>query len=717
MTLPEDTPGPTTTRTTNCVQDASVGVSVQAGSITGGIAFYTLPPDPPPPRQLPRLPAAWVDRDADLTLLQHRAGTPVGASGIRVIALHGPAGTGTTALAARLLHDLQDAHPGGQLYVDMRGGEPDGPLPPGKALGQLLRSVRPGTLPADARERAAWWRSVSADRAPTCVLLDNAVDADTVRACLPAGDGHLVLVTSRHPLVELVADGAHLHPLGPLPPTAARQYLAIRAGEARVRAEPHAAEQLVQLAAGLPTALVLTAAQLSLHPQRSLSGLAQALAPAPSDQPGAIMTNHIGAAYTGLDRDTARTYRVLSRLPVHDVDATLVAAVCDITPEAATGHLDDLAAAELLEITGAGEPLGPVCRFASPEVRERVLQFARTVETDGEVDEILRRALGWAMSATVTADALITPSHHRTLNISPADLPYAPHHPVCHPDADAALGWLTGQSDNCLALVRSAARAGHHDYVWRIVYSLWPWWRAAGRSDEWIEVHALALVSLGHDHSAGELEERHLLNTYGLGLRLADDPIALRTFTRVREMASLAGDALAEGQALYELGATHLQRGDAVEAVPFLQRARSIRAEHGYTRGVALADILLGQTALRMPPADTAQALRWFRDARTALEGVDVHDAARALAWQGRTQIQTGDLQGGESALRTAAQEFLDCHAPHKAAQALEWLGNAAEDNGRPAEAQALYSQALSLYLPVNSSDADRVRDLLAHLA
>ncbi|MFH9745126.1 hypothetical protein ACH4MN_11845 [Streptomyces anulatus] len=715
MTLPEDTPGPTTTRTTNVVQDASVGISVQAGIITGGIAVYTLAPDPPPPRQLPRLPAAWVDRDADLTLLQHRAGTPTGAPGVRVIALHGPAGMGTTALAARLLHDLQDAHPGGQLYVDLRGGEPDGPLTPGRALGQLLRSVRPGSLPADARERASWWRSVTAGRAPTCVLLDNAVDADTVRACLPSGDGHLVLVTSRHPLVELAADGAHLHPLGPLPPSAARQYLAIRAGEARVRAEPHAAEQLVQRAAGLPTALVLTAAQLSLHPQRSLSGIARALTPAPPEQQGAIMTNHIGAAYAGLDRPTARTYRVLSRLPVHDVDATLVAAVCDITPEAATGHLDDLAAAGLLEITGAGEPLGPAYRFASPEVRERVRQFARTVETDGEVDEILRRALGWAMSATVTADALITSSHHRTLNISPSDLPYAPHHPVRHADADAALGWLTGQNDNVLALVRTAARAGHHNYVWRIVYSLWPWWRAAGRHDDWTELHLIALESVRHDVHADSAAERHLLNTYGLGLRSSGDPDALGVFTRVLEAALRADDALGEAQALYELGATHLMMEQPVEAIPVLERSRGVRAEQGYERGVALADILLGQALLSLGRLD--EALDRLQGARAALDGVDAHDAARALAWQGRVQVQAGDIPAGETSLNTALREFRGARAPRKVGQTVEWLAHAAEADGRLADARALYEQAIAHYRPMSGVDADRVQDHLACLA
>ncbi|WP_329160683.1 ATP-binding protein [Streptomyces anulatus] len=713
MTPPEDTSGLTASRTTNTVQDASVGVSVQAGSITGGVTFYAPPSDPPPPRQLPRPPAWWVDRDADLTLLQHRASSPHGGSGVRVIAVHGPAGTGTTALAARLLHELQDTHPGGQLYVAMRGGEPDGPLTPGRALGQLLRSVRPGSLPADAQERAAWWRSVTAARAPICVLLDNAVHADTIRACLPAGDGHLVLVTSRRPLTELEADGAHLHALGPLPPTAARRYLAARAGEDRVRAEPQAAEQLVQLAAGLPAALALTAAQLSLHPQRSLSGLARALTPAPPDRPGAIMSNHVDAAYTGLDRATARTYRDLSRLPVHDVEATLVAAVRDTSPQEATEHLDNLAAAGLLEIAGDDEPHGVRYRFGSPELRERVLNLARREETDGEADQVLGRAMGWALSAAAGADALITPSHHLTLNIDPSDLPYAVKHPVLHPDADAALGWLTTQSDNLLALVRSAADAGQHEYVWRLVYSMWPWWRAGG-GDEWTELHALALESVRHDLRAGELAERHLLNTYGLGLRISRDPSALRVFTRVREAALQKGDALGEAQALYELGATHLQMKQPTEAVPILEQTRLIRAEHGYARGVALADILLGQALLSLGLLD--QALHRLQGARAALDGVDAHDAARALAWQGRVQVQVGDIAAGETSLNTAIREFRDARAPRKVAQTVEWLAHASEADGRLSDARALYAQAINEYLPMSAVDADRVRDHLARL-
>lgn len=730
MTVPAAGPwqggSPTVCTTNNTVRDSSVGISIQAGSVTG-LTFNTASPEPPPPpRQLPVPPVWWVDRDADLTLLHRRASGPDPSPGVRVIAVHGPAGSGTTALATRFLHELHTHHPGGQLYVDMRAGEPDGPLPAGKALGQLLRSVRPGPLPVAPQERATWWRSVTADRAPVCLLLDNAAHAVDVRACLPAGSGHLVLVTSREPLPELDADGAYFHQIGPLPPDAARRYLTSRAGEERFRAEPRAASELVRLAAGLPAALVLTAAQLSLHPHRALSALVQALngsqlSPTPAQSahhhPGAIMTTHFEAAYKGLDLDIAQTCRELSRLPVHDIDPTLVAAIRTITPEDATSHLTALADAGLLDSLGSTELRGPVYRFTSPSLRERAFELGHSGDTDTDDQEVLGRALGWALAAAAAADSLATDSHYRTLGINPGDLPHTPQHPVLHADADSALGWLTAQSENLLALARAASRSGLDTYVWRLVYSMWPWWRAASRTDEWIELHELALGAAGRDPGADGLVERNLMNTYGLGLRDANDPIAVRTFTRVREMAVQAGHALGEAQALYELGATHLQRGDAEEAVPLLEWARRIRVEKGYGRGVALADILLGQAALRLAPADPGQALRRFRDAREALVGVDPHDAARALAWQGRTQIKAEGLPAGESTLRTAVQEFLDARSPYQAARSLEWLGNAAEDDGHITEARTAYSQALTYYLAQNGSDADRVRDRLARLA
>ncbi|MER5618808.1 tetratricopeptide repeat protein [Streptomyces sp. NPDC002215] len=661
-----------------------------------------------------------MDREADLLLLHSKSSDSPPNFGSRLIVLSGQDGIGTTTLASRLLHELQDRFRGGSLYVDLRGHEPEGSLPIGSALGQLLRSVRPGEPPLDTQERAAWWRSTTANRAPTCVLIDNAARAADIRAVLPGGSGHLVLVTSRHPLSELVGEGAYLHSLGPLPPDAAHTYLADRVGADRLQAEPDAAEQLIRLAAGYPAALVLTVAQVALHPQRPLSSAVRALIdsrrttprPPTLDIPGATMTAHHDAAYAGLSPDSAHTYRHLSLLPVRDIDASLTAAVCATTPQAATTALKSLADARLLKDIGNQDQRGPVYRFFSAELHQR----ARHIAEPHPQDQRLPRALGWALTATATADALITSSHSLTLNLNPVDLPHAPDHPVRHPDPDAALTWLKDQAENLLSLVRAAHRNGHHAYVWRIVYSMWPWWRSESRHDDWIELHSLALESLRHDQDGTEVAEWHLMSTLGLALRDTGSPQALQTFRRLRNMARQAEDPRAEAQALHELGATYLQMGHASQAVLFLTEARRIRKRLGYERGVALTDILLGQEVLARRHVD--QAVRRFAGARrTLLDEGDIHDAARALAWQGLALIQAGDIPAAESALDTARQEFITAQAPRWAAQTLEWLGAAAEADSRPEDARARYTQAISGFQLVSTADADRVRIHLARVS
>lgn len=716
-----DTVRPTSESTTNTLTEhTTVGTSIQAGKINGGVYFQYSPPELPLPRQLPPLPAAWVDREADLALLHDQSDSPPGF-GSRLIVLSGQDGIGTTTLASRLLHEQQGRFGGGALYVNLRGHAPEGTLPVGKALGQLLRSVQPGKVPVDTEERAAWWRSATASREPTCLLIDNASRAADIRAFLPGGSGHLVLVTSRHPLSELAGEGAFLHSLGPLPPNAARTYLTERVGADRLQAEPEATEQLIQLAAGYPAALLLTVAQVALHPQRPLSSTVRALIDSrrttshPAlNLPGATMTAHHDAAYAGLSPDTARTYRHLSLLPVLDFDASLTTAVCAATPQAATAALSSLADARLLEDMGDREPRGPVYRFPSAELHQR----ARDIAQPHPQDQRLPRALGWALAATATADALITTSHSRTLSLDPADLPHAPDHPVRHADPEAALTWLKAQGENLTALVRAAHRAGHHAYIWRIVYSMWPWWRSESRHDDWIALHTLALESLQHDQSSTALAEHHLLNTLGLALRDTRSlREALSTFGRVRTMARQAEDPLGEAQALHEMGATHLQMGNAAQAVLTLTQARRAREEHGYPRGVALTDILLGEEVLAR--GHVGPALRRFEAARAVLFDVpDAHDAARALAWQGRALIQqAGDIPAAESALDTARQEFLAAQAPRWVAHTLEWLGQAAEADGRLDDARARYAQALDLYLLVSSADADRVRGQLARVS
>ena len=184
-------------------------------------------PQPGPPPRRPAGPGQLVGRNAELAALtglldQDAAQTVV----ISVIA--GPAGAGKTALALHWAQQVRDRFPDGQLYLNLRGHGPGPPVAPADALAEFLAALgvpagpgglAPGGLaPAELEERAARYRSVLAERR-VLVVLDDAASAEHVRPLLPGAAGCAALVTSRDPLIGLVArDGARRLDLEPLPP-------------------------------------------------------------------------------------------------------------------------------------------------------------------------------------------------------------------------------------------------------------------------------------------------------------------------------------------------------------------------------------------------------------------------------------------------------------------------------------------------------------------
>ena len=184
-----------------------------------------------------------------------RAGDSVG-----VIVLSGTAGVGKSALAVHFGRQVAKRFPDGQLYADLRGGDPDRPpMTPAEALGFLLVGLG---IPArrfgiTAEERAAMYRSL-VDGKRILVVLDNATNAAQVRPLYPGSPGCLVVVTSRSELAGLVAaEGAALITLDVLTHAEAREMLTRRLGGERIAAEPEAASEIEECAR-LPLALGIT---------------------------------------------------------------------------------------------------------------------------------------------------------------------------------------------------------------------------------------------------------------------------------------------------------------------------------------------------------------------------------------------------------------------------------------------------------------------------
>jgi len=315
----------------------------------------------PVPRQLPRAVEHFVGRLAQLAELDRLlAANEPG----RVVVLTGTAGVGTTALAVHWAQVRDQRYPDGQLYVDLRGFDPEPPLSPNEVLAGFLRAlgVPAADLPPGCAERAALYRSLLADRR-LLVVLDNALDSEQVRALLPGGAGCSVLVTSRVSLTGLVArQGAHRIEVEPLAADEGAQLLAL-AG-LPVVAEPEVADRLVELCGGLPLALRLVAERFTERsvPAVSLAeqlaelvggaGLLESLA-AGDDQRAALRAA-FSWSYEQLPAPARRAFRLLGLRSGGPLAPAALAAVLDCAPVAADQLATTLCRAHLARRDAGG---------------------------------------------------------------------------------------------------------------------------------------------------------------------------------------------------------------------------------------------------------------------------------------------------------------------------------------------------------------------------
>jgi tetratricopeptide (TPR) repeat protein/transcriptional regulator with XRE-family HTH domain len=327
-----------------------------------GLSDAAVPVDPEPPAgasvpaQLPKALAGFTGRAGDLarlaSILQRDGGSML------TVAITGTAGVGKTTLAIHWAHQVKDRYPAGQLYVNLRGFDPDqGVVSPDDALAGFLTALGTAAadLPAERAERAALFRSQVAGRR-LLLVLDNARDAEHVRPLLPGDAGCLVVVTSRNQLTSLVAvEGAHPVPLTVLGDDEARSLLAVRVGATRVGAEPAAVAEIIARCAQLPLALSVVAARAAIQPDTPLAGLAAELREADRAldalDGGDAITNVRAVfswSYRALTPAAGRMFRLLGLHPGSDVDTYAAAAMADTSLAGARLALGELVQANLV---------------------------------------------------------------------------------------------------------------------------------------------------------------------------------------------------------------------------------------------------------------------------------------------------------------------------------------------------------------------------------
>ncbi|WP_433218707.1 ATP-binding protein [Dactylosporangium sp. CS-047395] len=219
-----------------------------------------------PPAVETAAPVAGVPRPAELPPAPVVFGREAIAGEIKdalrraaVVVVAAAPGTGKTALALRVAHDVRERFPDGQLYATLLGGAGT-PLAAEAVLTRFLKALGMPDVEGLGRvdELAARFRSAVADRA-VLVVLDDARDAEQVAPLIPGGNRCATLVTSRAQLDGL--PGARVVGLRAIDDDAALALLHELAGD-RITADPDGARALVAACGGLPLAVRIVGGRL-----------------------------------------------------------------------------------------------------------------------------------------------------------------------------------------------------------------------------------------------------------------------------------------------------------------------------------------------------------------------------------------------------------------------------------------------------------------------
>ncbi|WP_460065722.1 AfsR/SARP family transcriptional regulator [Streptomyces sp. YKOK-I1] len=684
------------------------------------------------PAQLPMEAAGFTGRDEELARLDKIlvAATDRPAA-VVVSAVSGTAGVGKTALAVHWAHRIRDRFPDGQLYVNLRGYDPERPMTAADALVRFLAALGvPGQeVPPEPDDRAARYRSEIADRR-MLIVLDNAATVEQVRPLLPGTGTCAVVVTSRDSLAGLVArEGAHRLDLDLLPADAARALLRRLVGP-RAEAEPDAVDALAAQCARLPLALRVAAELAAARPATPLADLVCEL----TDQqrrldlldadgdPRAAVTAVFSWSLRQLAPDAARAFRLLGLHPGPDLDAHAAAALTGSDPADARRTLDALARAHLVQ-RGDGSRYG-----MHDLLRAYATRLATAEDTPQAREAALDRLFDHYLAAAAAAMTCLHPAEGHLR-------PPAPEAAVPDlSDPDAARAWLHAERACLTAMSAHTATHGRPGHAIRLSLTLYRH-LITGRHTDGLTIHghardaarligdpvneARALLGIGTAHwqlARHEPARRHLQEALTLFRQADDDTGQARALVnlglvdeRLGRFRSAvghleqglalyrkAGDRLGEAIVLKDLATVEGQLGRYGEAADRLQQALELlrRTGNRYLEAHALND--LGTVETRLDRLDSAarhqeQALILLREVG------DRYGEAGALHSLGIVHTRLDRPAQGAECHRQALALYRQNGDRDGEARALNGLGEAARAAGRPLDALSHHTDALAI--------------------
>ncbi|SDD30010.1 Tetratricopeptide repeat-containing protein [Actinokineospora iranica] len=679
----------------NAIHGQVSGQVVQTASV-GAVHFHGAPAaQDVTPSQLPPAPTAFVARERELALLDGLSEPRT--RGVAPIVIRGVAGVGKTSLALRWMHELAPRFDDGRLFVNLSDPGSGEPVTASEVLEWFLLSlgVAAERIPLETQRRYALYRSVTAHR-QILVLLDNAVSASQVRPLLPAGQGSVVVVTSRSRLSGLALDGARWLDVDPLDHSDSLRLLRALVGDDRVGAESEDAVRVASFCGGLPLALSVVAARLASRARRTfareagdLSGEGDRLAGLTLDTETSVEVV-LDMSLAALLDDEEAVYRLCAWHPGREFGGQVLAAALDWPEGRVVKALDGLVEASLLTETGED-------RFA---LHDLVRLHARHLDSDnGQV--LQRRMTDWYLDRAAAADTVV---HPRRPRLAPV---YQTADGSAFTDTAAALGWLTRERANLRAALESAASRGWDDVVWQFCETLWGYFLHTRRYGEWIDMQRVGVASARH---CGDRRAEALIRIQlGYALtKIGRRTEAVEQIAIARDLARTAQDPRAEATALEQLGLAVLD-DDPHAALDFFSQARDLHQRLGRDRGVALCRRRIGEVLLALGRYD--DAVTEFSAVAEAMAVLgDPTQHARAVTMLGAAHSRAGRLPQAERVLRDAFEAMREFGSAYYQAEIAAALGDVSALAGDQESAVRWWDQAATLYDLVEDPKAELMR-------
>ncbi|GIF26685.1 tetratricopeptide (TPR) repeat protein [Actinoplanes tereljensis] len=630
---------------------------VQARDVFGGVHFHQdqQPANESRPRQLPSDVRGFVNRVAELRVLNQLRDDEAAATDVTLWVITGTAGVGKTSLALRWAHSVRRRFPHGQLYANLRGYDPGQPVEPAQILDRFLRAlgVPAPAIPADLDDRAALYRSRLADR-QVLIVLDNAAGARQVRPLLPGTDSCLAVVTSRSMLSGLVAlDGGRRLNVRILAQDDAVTLLQTVTADYRVGDDPTELAELAKLCARLPLALRIAAERAASRPFMALgeliqdlrdeSALWEALTAEEGEDADAVRAV-FAWSYRALSAPVARMFLLLGLHPGPDISTPAAAALAGVSIGQVRHLLDGLVKAHLVEQIVVG-------RYRLHDLlRAYAVDEERRSANAGERTETTRRILSWYLHSADAAVAQTLP-FNRTVPLDP------PHDvvPIVFTSSAEAGAWLDAERENLIAATRAAADSRAPRTAWQL---------------------AAVLRSVFMHNNAFE----GWFATAQIGL----------------EAARTVGDRHGEAETLESLGKAHFQARHLAEAARYHQAALAIRTDIGDDHGTAVSINALGLLGLRHRRLDEART--HFENSLAIFERLGSRRwHALLISNLAEAAYETGDLANAVELLENALAVQREIGDEGQEGNSLFFLSMSLRELGRLDDARQAITRALGI--------------------